>query len=127
MRNWPARDARTPYQRFEAHGVGTSPTPTIFPDVVWSAMPFPVRLTVYATHLVVDRPIDQPQEPLAVLPTELLAAAYPTDVPGGQDVVVLLSDGSWTTMRVGGGAPAAARTLADVISACIGRPAALGG
>lgn len=118
VRNWPRAGTLTPYQTWERGDQGRAPA--TFPDVVWSGAPYAVRLTVTPTHLIVDRPGDWagiPSQPLAVLPVEQVAAAYPTDVPGGQNVVVLLTDGSWTTMRVGQGAPAPTRALAEAISA----------
>ena len=116
VRNWPARDAVTPYQAHE--GEGAPALSTTFPDVVWSAAAHPVRLTVTETHLIVDRSTDPgaPEAPIAVLPVEQVAAAYPADVPGGQHVVILLDDGSWTTMRVGWGAPGPTAELARTIT-----------
>ena len=83
-----------------------------------SAAAAPVRLTVTDTHLSVDRPSASGDsfEPIAVLPVEQVAAAYPADVPGGQHVVILLDDGSWTTMRAGVGAPGPTSELARAIS-----------
>ncbi len=123
VRNWPRAGALTPYQRWEQGVRGQAPA--TFPGVMWSGAPFPVRLTVTATHLIVDRPgagPGVPSQPLAVLPTELVAAAYPADVPGGQNVVVLLTDGSWSTMRVGQGAPGPTRSLVEAIMAVMAAP-----
>jgi hypothetical protein len=40
---------------------------------------------------------------------------YPSQVPGGEQVIVVLRDGSWTAMQVAGGALRANRALADII------------
>jgi membrane protease YdiL (CAAX protease family) len=116
VRTWPRRGALTPYQQHELGSGGLAPASFI--DVFWSAATVPVRLAVTSTHLIVDRPGlgGQQSQPLAVLPIEQVAAAYTSDVPGGQQVVVLLDDGSWTTMRVGPGAPGPNRELAAAIT-----------
>jgi membrane protease YdiL (CAAX protease family) len=116
VRTWPRRGSLTPYQQHELGSGGLAPASFI--DVFWSAATVPVRLAVTSTHLIVDRPGlgGQQSQPLAVLPIEQVAAAYTSDVPGGQQVVVLLDDGSWTTMRVGPGAPGPNRELAAAIT-----------
>jgi hypothetical protein len=113
--HWPRRGTLTPYQR---HEVATGlPTRQVEP-VAWSGASRPVRLEATATHLVVADPGTGrgASQPLAVLPLERVRAAYPTLVPGGEQVVVLLKDGSWTTVQVVGGSPAANRALARIIS-----------
>jgi membrane protease YdiL (CAAX protease family) len=117
VRNWPPRGTPTPYQRYESNESGS--VPATFPGIAWSGAPYTVRLTVTPTDLIVDRPGLAPGEgqPLAVLPVEQVAAAYPTDIPGGQQVVILLTDGSWSTMRVGPGAPEPTEELAEAVMA----------
>ena len=77
------------------------------------------RADRHATHLIVDRPGEGPgaAQVLAVLPLEQVASAYLTDIPGGRQVVVLLSDGSWSTMRVGPGIEGPTGELAEAIMA----------
>ena len=119
-RTWPRRGTLTPYQRYEAIEAAT--VPARFPGVVWSEAPLTVQLTVTPTHLVVDRPGEgaTAAQTLAVLPVEQVASAYLTDIPGGQQVVVLLVDGSWSTMRVGSGVGAPTAELAEAITAHAG-------
>jgi CAAX protease family protein len=117
VRNWPRTRELTPYQRYETGPAGLAPS--VFSDVAWSAAATPVRLTATATHLIVDLPGGAPGEgsrPLAVLPIEQVASAYPANIPGGQVVVVLLDDGTWTTLRVGYGDPGATAELARAIT-----------
>jgi membrane protease YdiL (CAAX protease family) len=117
IRNWPRTRALTPYQQFESGPAGLAPS--VFPDVVWSAAAAPVRLTATATHLIVDLPggaAGESSHPLAVLPIEQVASAYPANIPGGQVVVVLLDDGTWTTLRVGYGDPGPTAELARAIT-----------
>ena len=116
-RTWPRRGTLTPYQQYEAIEAGSSPAR--FSDIVWSGASFTVGLTVTPTHLIVDRPGEGPgaAQVLAVLPLEQVASAYLTDIPGGRQVVVLLSDGSWSTMRVGPGIEGPTGELAEAIMA----------
>jgi uncharacterized protein len=111
--HWPRRGTRTPYQWHEwTHGL---PERQVQP-LAWSAAPgVPLRLSASATHLVLGPP-HAPAEPLALLPLEQVQAVYPTDVPGGSQVVVLLRDGSWTTLQAAGGLPSTNRDLAPVIA-----------
>jgi hypothetical protein len=113
--HWPRRGTLTPYQWHElAHGL---PARRVGP-VVWSGAAQPVRLEATSTHLVVvdPGPPGGASRPVAVLPLERVRAAYPAFVPGGEQVVVLLNDGSWTTMHVAAGSPAGNRMLAQIIS-----------
>jgi membrane protease YdiL (CAAX protease family) len=113
--NWPPRGTLTPYQWHEL----TNGLPTRRVDsVVWSGAAHPVRLEATSTHLVVadPGPSGGASRPVAVLPLERVRAAYPAFVPGGEQVVVLLNDGSWTTMHVRAGSPAGNRVLAQIIS-----------
>ena len=104
--NWPARDALTPYQRHELR-IGLPPRS--FVPVLWSGAAAPVRVEATSTHVVVS---DASASPVAVLPLERVRAVYPSSVPGGTQVVILLQDGSWTTMQVPPGEPGANRELA---------------
>ena len=51
-----------------------------------------------------------------MLPLERVRAVYPSNVPGGSQVVILLNDGSWTTMQVPPGEPKVNRALALTLS-----------
>lgn len=110
--HWPRRGQPTPYQRFEAaHGL---PERSI-PRVAWSGAPGQaLRLTATSSHLVVGPPVT-PAQPIAVLPLEQVRSVYPSQVPGGEQVVVVLRDGTWTALQASGGVPRANRDLADVI------------
>jgi membrane protease YdiL (CAAX protease family) len=111
-RHWPRRGAFTPYQWHEwTHGL----PPRDLAPVGWSAAPgTPLRLVAGPTALVLSAHGPGGQ-PLALVPLEQVQAAYPTPVPGGSQVVVLLRDGSWTTLQAAGGLPAANDRLARVI------------
>ncbi len=110
--HWPRRDAPTPYQ---SHERATGLPERHVEGLTWSAAPGQVlRLTATSSHLVVGMPAQRPQ-PLAVLPLEQVLSVYPSQVPGGEQVIVVLRDGSWTAMQVAGGAPRANRVLVDVI------------
>jgi hypothetical protein len=105
-RNWPARGGLTPYQRFEIQAGLPART---FRPVSWSGAAAPVQVEATATHVVVS---DIAATPVAVLPLERVSAVYPSNAPGGSQVVILLRDGSWTTMQVPPGEPTANRELA---------------
>lgn len=110
--HWPRPGTATPYQSFEAaHGL-----PERHVDAVaWSGAPGrPLRLTATSSHLVVGPPITPPQ-PIAVLPLEQVRAVYPSPTPGGEQVIVTLRDGTWTSLQVRGGLPGANRELADIV------------
>jgi membrane protease YdiL (CAAX protease family) len=110
--HWPRRGQPTPYQRFEQ--VNGLPQRHV-EGLMWSGAPGRVlRLTATSSHLVVGMPSERP-EPLAVLPLEAVRAVYPSPVPGGEQVVVVLNDGTWTAMRVRNGAVRANRDLAAII------------
>jgi hypothetical protein len=116
VRTWPRRGAITPYQ---AHEWATGLPERHVDGIGWSGAPgTPLRLTATSSHLVVGRAAgtSQPAEPIAVLDLADVQAVYPTVVPGGEQVVVLLRDGSWTTLQARGGAPAANRELALILS-----------
>jgi membrane protease YdiL (CAAX protease family) len=104
--HWPARDSLTPYQRFE---IRAGLPPRTFRPVAWSGAATPVQVEATSTHLVVS---DVAAAPVAVLPLERVSAVYPSNSPGGSQVVILLRDGSWTTMQVPPGEPRANRELA---------------
>jgi membrane protease YdiL (CAAX protease family) len=110
--HWPRRGTCSPYQWHEwTHGL---PERHVQP-IAWSAAPgVPLRLTAGPTHLLLG-PAHVPGQPIALLPLEQLHSVYPTGVPGGQQVVVLLRDGSWTTLQASGGLPAPNEELALVI------------
>ncbi|MGB7982358.1 MAG: type II CAAX endopeptidase family protein [Candidatus Nanopelagicales bacterium] len=108
--NWPSRSAPTPYQR---HEIRTGLPSRTVADVRWSAVPGPVQVEVSATSAQVADPAGTP---LAVLPLARVRAVYPTDTPEGLSVVVLLHDGSWTTLQPAGNSTRAkvlALTLAE--------------
>lgn len=110
--HWPRHGQPTPYQAYEQ---ATGLPERQVAGVAWSGAPgHPLRLTATSSHLVVGLPTERP-EPLAVLPLEQVRAVYPSQVPGGEQVIVVLRDGSWTSMQVGGGAPRANRELADIV------------
>jgi hypothetical protein len=108
--HWPARGSLTPYQRYEMQAGLPSRT---FRSVAWSGSAAPVRVEATSTHVVVS---DGAAEPVAVLPLERINVVYPSTVPGGSQVVILLKDGSWTTMQVPPGEPSANRALALTLS-----------
>jgi hypothetical protein len=108
--HWPARGSLTPYQRFEIRAGLPSRS---FRPVVWSGAPTPVQVEASSTHVVVS---DASGGPVAVLPLERVRAVYPSNVPSGSQVVILLHDGSWTTMQVPPGEPIANREMALVLS-----------
>jgi hypothetical protein len=113
--HWPRRGTLTPYQW---HELATGLPARRVDSVVWSGAAGQVRLEASSTHLVVSDPGPPggTARPIAVLPLERVRAAYPAPVPGGELVVVLLNDGSWTTMHVRSGSPAGNRALAQVIA-----------
>ena len=108
--HWPARGSLTPYQRYEMRAGLPSRT---FRPVAWSGAGAPVQVEATSTHVMVR---DMAAAPVAVLPLERVRAVYPSNVPGGSQVVILLNDGSWTTMQVPPGEPKANRTLALTLS-----------
>lgn len=110
--HWPRRGRFTPYQGYE---LATGLPERHFDTVAWSAAPTPVRVNASATH-VVAAPPGHPAAPLALLPVEQVRAAYTSPIPGGEQVVVLVQDGSWTTMRAGTGKPKEAGFLARTIT-----------
>ncbi|MGB8021378.1 MAG: type II CAAX endopeptidase family protein [Candidatus Nanopelagicales bacterium] len=110
--HWPERGSLTPYQEHEAL---SSLPPRTFGAVAWSGAPIRVRVEATAEHLIVSHPIS-PGSHLAVLPLERVAAAYPAVAPGGLAVVLLLKDGTWTSMQVAAGRASANVELADAIS-----------
>ena len=57
-----------------------------------------------------------PRRRLRCCRCERVRAVYPSTVPGGTQVVILLNDGSWTTMQVPPGEPRANRALALTLS-----------
>jgi CAAX protease family protein len=108
--HWPARASLTPYQRYETQAGLPSRT---FRPVAWSGAATPVQVEATSTHVVVS---DAAAAPVAVLPLERVRAVYPSNVLGGSQVVILLNDGSWTTMQVPPGEPKANRALALTLS-----------
>lgn len=108
--HWPTRATLTPYQRHEMHAGLPA---RVFGSVVWSGAPGPVRVEATSTRVVVS---DVHTVPISVLPLERVKAVYPSSLPGGTKVVVLLHDGSWTTMQVPPGEPQANRALALTLS-----------
>ena len=108
--HWPARGSLTPYQRYEMRAGLPSRT---FRPVAWSGAGAPVQVEATSNHVMVR---DMAAAPVAVLPLERVRAVYPSNVPGGSQVVILLNDGSWTTMQVPPGEPKANRTLALTLS-----------
>jgi membrane protease YdiL (CAAX protease family) len=109
-KNWPVRGAPTPYQRYEMRA---GLPPRSFLSVVWSGAAEPVAVEATSTHVIVSAATTAP---LAVLPLERVRAVYPSTVATGTQVVILLYDGSWTTMQVPGGDPGANRALALTLS-----------
>jgi membrane protease YdiL (CAAX protease family) len=100
VRHWPRRGTLTPYQR---HELATGLPERHVDGVAWSASPgVPLRLTASSTHLVLAAP-GTPPRPIALLPLDQVRASYQSVAPGGPHVVVLLHDGSWTTLRAQGG------------------------
>jgi hypothetical protein len=104
--HWPARGSLTPYQSHEAQ---TGLPPRTVESVLWSGAATPVRVEATSTHVVVS---DAAAAPIAILPLERVSAVYPSTSPVGTQVVILLHDGSWTTMQVPPGEPAVNRALA---------------
>ncbi len=104
--HWPDRSTLTPYQR---HEVAVGLPARTFAGLRWSAVRGPVRLEASSTRAEV---VDATGVALAVLPLDRVRAVYPTDAPGGQAVVVLLHDGSWTTLRPTPDSPKRAAVLA---------------
>lgn len=109
--NWPASTARTPYQE---HEVTVGMPSRQLGGVLWSAAPGQLlTLTAVAGQVTVSTSPMHP--PLAVLPLDRVRAVYPSASGYGEQVVILLWDGSWTTMQVQAGYPAANRELARVL------------
>jgi membrane protease YdiL (CAAX protease family) len=108
--HWPTRGSLTPYQRFELQA---GLPPRRFRTVAWSGAGTPVQVEATSTHVIVS---DGVAAPVAVLPLERVRAVYPSNVPGGSQVVILLNDGSWTTMQVPPGEPKVNRALALTLS-----------
>ncbi len=104
--HWPARGTPTPYQHYEMQA---GLPPRTFRSVAWSGAAAPVTVEATSTHVIVS---DATASPVAVLPLERVRAVYPSAVVGGTQVVILLNDGSWTTMQVPPGDSRANRTLA---------------
>ena len=107
--NWPARGTPTPYQRHEMQ-VGLPPRS--FDSVAWSGVHATVRVQVTSTHVEVS---DEVGTPIARLPLNRVRAVYPANVPGGTEIVLLLNDGSWTTLR----APLGDPKMTDALSASL--------
>ncbi len=117
VRTWPTRRTPTPYQRHELeHGL---PSRSIA-GVEWSGTPGLLTLRVTGTDATLT---DTSGGELAVLPLRRVAAVYPSASPSGQQVVVLLLDGSWTTLRR---PPGAVRPTLD-LALTLRERAALGG
>ncbi len=93
--HWPARGTLTPYQE---HELLTGLPVRSFEGVTWSGAPVVVRLTASASELIVTPP--GTPTPLALLPIEQVSRVYATAGLGGQYAVLLLHDGSWTTLRL---------------------------
>jgi len=108
--NWPARGTLTPYQSYE---IRAGLPPRSFTPVLWTGAAAPVRVEATSTHVIVS---DASASPVAVLPLERVRAVYPSSVAGGTQVVILLHDGSWTTMQVPPGDPSANRALALTVA-----------
>ena len=109
--HWPARGTLTPYQ---AHELAVGLPERTFGSVAWSGAPMAVRLTASPTHLVVT-PMGG-AAPMALLPVEQVSRVYSTGSPGAERAVLLLHDGSWTTLHVLGGVRATdhlVRTIAE--------------
>lgn len=108
---WPRAGHLTPYQ---VHELRVGLPERSIEAVGWSGLPgYPVRAVATPTHLVVAQPVSH--EAIAVLPLESIRSLYTSAVPGGELVVVLLVDGSWTTLQAAGGIPARNRELATLI------------
>jgi CAAX protease family protein len=106
---WPARGTPTPYQRYE---MTAGLPPRTFLSVAWSGAARPVRVEATSTHVIVS---DAMASPLAILPLERVSSVYPSDVRDGSQVVILLRDGSWTTMQVPPGDTRANHALARTL------------
>lgn len=109
--HWPARGSFTPYQRYEMQAGLPS---RHFRTVAWSGATGPVQVEASSTHVVVSDATTA--APVAVLPLERVSAVYPSNAPGGSQVVILLRDGTWTTMQIPPGEPTANRGLALTLS-----------
>lgn len=107
---WPARGTLTPYQRHEL--VTGLPTRNV-PGVTWSLGERSLALQVTDTHATFSGTDGQP---VAVLPLQRVRACYPSFVPGGVQVVLLLWDGSWTTLQIAQGAARSNRELAATLN-----------
>lgn len=114
---WPRKapsgaDPLTPYQRYEqVQGLPDRH----FTWVGWSASPAHLHELNLVGGRAEVRVMGQ-QETLASLPLQRVAAAYPTFVAGGQAVVLVLHDGSWSMLQVAAGHPEANRELALAIT-----------
>ncbi len=110
VRSWPRRGTPTAYQRHELeHGL---PTRSIR-GVQWSGTPGQLTLEVTSTTATLTGVAG---EPVAVLPLDRIAVAYPSPLLGGQQVVVLLRDGSWTTLQRPPGAVRQTRELVGTLA-----------
>jgi membrane protease YdiL (CAAX protease family) len=104
--HWPARESLTPYQGYEER-VGL--LARTYESVLWSGAASPVRVEITSTHVVVSDPATAP---IAILPLDRVGSVYTSTGPVGTRVVILLHDGSWTTMQVPPGEPVANGELA---------------
>lgn len=112
--HWPRRGTITPYQAHEAQW-GRFPD-RVLRDVEWSGWPGPVRLDVGSDRLAVSPPGRRAQ-PFAVVALGRVRASYVAPGPLGSQVVVLLDDGSWTTLRLPGARDRAVEELATTVAA----------
>ncbi len=110
VRTWPTRTTPTPYQH---HEMTTGLPPRTISALRWSAVPGEVGIEVSSTRAQVA---DLSGAPLAVLPLDRVRAVYPTETPAGMSVVVLLHDGSWTTLQPLPGDPKRAKSLTLALS-----------
>lgn len=114
-RTWPARSTPTVYQRHElTHGL---PNRSLA-GVRWSGLAGALTLEVSDATAALR---DSSGATVAVLALPRIRGVYLSPVPGGQQVVVLLHDGSWTTMQI----PPGARRPTQRLARTLGERAAL--
>lgn len=109
LRTWPASTTPTTYQRHElTHGL---PNRSLA-GVRWSGWHGSLTLEVSDTTAALR---DSSGSAVAVLALPRIRGVYLSPVPGGQQVVVLLHDGSWTTMQIPPGDRRPTQRLARIL------------
>lgn len=121
---WPRRGTATPYQVHEAE-LGRFPD-RVLGSVQWSGWPAPVRLDLLSDRMAVSPP-GRRANPFAVLALWRVRSCYESAGAMGNVVVVVLDDGSWTTLQLPGTDPRASRELVEQVTLRAGAARSGGG